>query len=307
MRHRTFYELRKWYCDVLTPQNQFVFVYFVELIVCGRPYRSLTIHCYREGETTTRTFALPGGDVLDAGSGGVSATGQNVRFMLFRDGGEVQAGSPGCSIHLCYRSSIPLFTEPLLIGHGRAGRIIWQPLLLGATVSGVIDAGGKRLEISNAKGYADFVASTILPRRVPVRTLRWGRLHHDAADVTFVRTAWNEEAPGWSAFVARMGSRILRGEQVFVDPGAEGDAYGVRAPLPSGELRLNVRHGEVIQDGGFIDQQGWKCRIADPAIRLLTRDPRSTKWASSAHLLLRAEGKTLEVQDAPMVDELASL
>jgi hypothetical protein len=210
--------------------------------------------------------------------------------MLFRDGGEVQAESPGCSIHLCYRSSVPLFTEPLLIGHGRAGRIIWQPLLLGATVSGVIDAG-----------------STILPPRVPVRTLRWGRLHHDAADVTFVRAAWNGAAPGWSAVVARIGSKIFRGEQVFVDQGSEGCAYGVRAPLPSGELTLNVRHRDVLQDGGFIDQQDWKCRIAEPAIRLVTRDPRSTKWASSAHLLLRVEGKTLEIEDAPMVDELASL
>jgi hypothetical protein len=307
MGHRTFYGLRKWYCDVLTPQNQFAFAYLAELIVCGRPYRSLTIHCFQEGATTTRTIALPGADLLDAGSGGVSLTSKKARFMLFRDGGEVQAESPGCTIHLCYRSSIPLFTEPLLIGHGRAGRIIWQPLLLGATVSGVIDAGGKRLEFSNAKGYADFVGSTILPPRVPVRTLRWGRLHHDAADVTFVRTAWNEEAPGWSAVVVRMGSKIFRGEQLFVHPASEGFDYRVRAPLPSGELRLNVRHRDVLQDGGFIDQQGWKCRIAEPAIRLVTRDPRSTKWASSAHLLLRAEGKTLEIADAPMVDELASL
>ncbi len=219
MGHRTFYELRKWYCDVLTAQKEFAFVYLAELVVCGRPYRSLTIHCFREGAATTRTIPLPGADLLDAGSGGVSATDNKVRFMLFRDGGEVQAETPGCAIHLRYRSSVPLFTEPLVIGHGRAGRIIWQPLLLGATVSGVIDAGGKMLEFSNAKGYADFMGSTILPPRVPVRTLRWGRLHDDAADVTFVRTAWNEAAPGWSAVVARIGPKIFRGEQVFVDPG----------------------------------------------------------------------------------------
>jgi hypothetical protein len=170
----------------------------------------------------------------------------------------------------------------------------------------VIDAGGTRTEFANAKGYADFVGSTILPPRVPVRTLRWGRLHHDAADLTFVRTAWNEEAPGWSAVVARVGSKIYRGDQVFVNPAA-GCAYGLRAPLPSGELLLEVRHGEVLQDGGFIDQQDWKFRMTEPVVRLVTRDPRSTKWASSAHLLLRVDGKTLEVEGAPMVDELASL
>jgi hypothetical protein len=307
MGHRTFFELRKWYCDVLTPQKQFVFVYLAEVILCGRPYRSITIHCFREGAMTTRTLPLVGADLLDAGSGGVSAAGKGVLFMLFRDGGEVQAEAPGCSIRLSYRSPKPLFTEPLLIGHGRAGRIIWQPLLLGAAVSGVIETDGTRMEFSNAKGYADFVGSTILPPRVPVRTLRWGRLHHDAADVTFVRTAWNEEAPGWSAVVARMGSKIYRGEQVFVAPEAEGSSYGLRAPLPSGELRMQVRHGDVLQNGSFIDQQDWKCRIAEPAIRLVTRDPRSTKWASSAFLLLRTEGKTLEVADAPMVDELVSL
>jgi hypothetical protein len=306
MGHHTFFELRKWYCDVLTPEKQFVFVYFAELIVCGRPYRSLTIHCFQEGATTTRTIPMPGADLLDAGSGGVSVTGGKGRFTLFRDGGEVQAECPGCAVHLRYRSSTSLFTEPLVIGHGRAGRILWQPLLLGATVSGVIDAGGTRTELSNAKGYADFVGSTILPPRVPVRTLRWGRLHNDAADVTFVRAAWNVEAPGWSAIVARVGSKVYRGEQVLFDP-AEGCAYGLRAPLPSGELRLEVRHGDVLQDGSFIDQQNWKFRIAEPAVRLVTRDPRSTKWASSAHLFLRADGKTLEVDEAPMVDELASL
>lgn len=306
MGHHTFFALRKWYCDVMTPEKHFVFVYCAELTVCGRRYRSLTIHCFRDGATTTRTLPMPGADLLDAGSGGLSVSGGKCRFTLFRDGGEVQAECPGCAVYMRYRSSRSLFTDPLVIPHGRAGRILWQPLMLGATVSGVIDAGGRRTEFSDAKGYADFVGSTILPPRVPVRTLRWGRLHDDAADVTFVRTAWNEEAPGWSAVVARVGSKIYRGEQVLVDPAA-GCAYALRAPLPSGELRLEVRHEEVLQDGSFIDQQHWKLRVAEPVVRLVTRDPRSTKWASSAHLFLRTDGKRLEIDGAPMVDELASL
>lgn len=307
MARRAFYGFRKWYCDVLTPQNDFAFVSLEEVTVFGKTYRSMTLHCSREGSTTTRTIALPGSGLLDAGSGGTTVTDKKMHFTLFRDGGEVHADSPGCSIHLSYRAPVPLLTEPLQILHGRAGRILWQPLLLGATVSGRIDAGGRQLEFSNAKGYADFVGSTILPLRLPVHTLRWGRLHHEAADVTFVRAAWDEEAPGWSAVVARMGSRILRGDQLILDPAAEGCAYGFRAPIPAGEISIHVRHREVLQDGGFMDQQGWKNRFAAPVVRLVTRDPRSTKWVSSAHLLLRSEGKTLQIADAPMVDELASL
>lgn len=313
------YKLKKWYFDFLTPEHDFVFVYFACVQLFGRSMRSLTIHVARPRTEFSTTRSFTPDDHEERTDGGfrrlIKLPGGKISFDE-RSCSILYAGK-GCSLDLQYAGDGASLTNPVMIETGGRSHVLWQPLRLRYAVSGTVSAGGQQLTVKNSSGYGDFLESTYLPPVVPVRTLFWGRLHHPGLDLVYIHAAPRSSQRNWSRLIVRSDGALAEMNNIKILPADDSlHAASERVPPPSyevvgenstGRIRLKIHHILPVQESSFIDQQEIASPVARSILRLLTRNPRSTKFLSRADLVLET-GKTQKVEtNIPMIDEYALL
>ena len=313
------FTLKKWYFDFLTPDRTYVFVYFAYVNVLGHTKGSLTIHCARPGKGSplTRSFSvnpqlegrdedskqsiqLPGGELVFA---------EDRCMMSFvRD---------DCSLSLRFDSRGDSRVDPLVINTGGKSNILWKPIGLRYHVSGRITLGEETIPAEGSNGYVDFLHSSYLPLVVPVSILYWGRLHHADIDAVYVHAADFHNERSWSKLYTRYGGIIAESNQVSIlDVGNAAherssrtcpEVYEVVGSSNSARVRLRVRHVRPVQEMGFIDQQEINSPVVRSLVKLLTRNPRSTKFLSHADIALETKHTHRIESQIPMIDEFALL
>jgi hypothetical protein len=313
------YTLKKWYFDFLTPEQDYVFVYFAYVKLFGQIKGSLTIHRARPGRESPlmRSFAV---------DHHVEWTDECSRHFIQLPGGEIVIAEDQCSIsfergdctvNLRYASLGESRLNPVVIHTGGKSRILWKPMGLRYNVSGRIRLGGETIPVKDSNGYVDYLQSSYLPLVVPVRTLYWGRLHHADIDAVYIHASDFHKERTWSKLYVRNGSVLTESKQISIlDPESlrqdeSGrtcpNAYEVVSESNSARIRLRVQHTLPVQESGFIDQQEIKSSVVRSILKLLTRNPRSTKFLSHADIVLES-GQTRRIEcQIPMIDEFALL
>jgi hypothetical protein len=310
------YRLRKWYFDFLTPGLDYCFVYFAEVQILTAKFHSLTVHLARPGRVpSTKSLAVKNfHEELHretARSFRLSCGG----IELGENSCAIDVSGPGCSVHLKYEPLRACGGEPVVIRTGGRGKIVWKPLQMRSRVSGSVVIDGEAFEVSGFNGYVDYLESSYLPPAVPVRTLYWGRLHHDGLDLVYMLAGDGTGSAAWSRLSAHTGDSVIECQELAVTTGpAQGKpdslssrGYEAEAACGSGHVHLRVRHEAAIQESSFIDHQNLRSGIARYVLKKLTRDPRSTKWLSRADVVLEQGETRREYSDVPLVDEFALL
>lgn len=310
--------LRKWYCDILTQNRVYLFVYFAYFRLLGRTMRSLTLHCARPGAPpVTRSFAVAHHSehhdarsrcVLRIPEGEITVAGRECLVALSRG---------DCTVHLRYSSAEKFSGTPVSISTGGRSRILWTPIGLKYLVSGTATVGGETVVVKDADGYADFLESTYLPPRVPVRTLYWGRIHHPRIDCVYMHASGNRRDQIWSKLFVRTRDRMLEGGPATIVPltpllsaGTDGitpGTYDVGSETGAGRVSIRIRRISAVQSQGFVDQQDIRSKIASSLLKVLTRNPRSTKYLSRAEISLEGGTHPVRVRDVPVIEEYALL
>jgi hypothetical protein len=311
------YRLTKWYFDLLTPERDFVFVYFASVELAGRSLNSVAVHVARPASRVVRAQALspPRCDRTDDGLGEVRL--QWPGGSIESNAGEWRLCFSGqdCSVRLDYQGAASTDSKPLVIESGGRGSILWVPLGLDYKVSGGVTVDGETLEIQGARGYVDYLESDCLPWRVPVRSLRWGRLNHEAVDLVYSYALSGKDSEGWAALSGRAGGVSFQSEEISLQPAANEssgypDSIGTHelaAQIKRGQVRLRVEHEAAVQRGGFINQHTSLPRVTRELLRLLARNPRGTKFLARADVDIQVAGLHLRERGLPMIDEFVLL
>jgi hypothetical protein len=303
------YRLRKWYCDFLTPRLEYCFLYYAEVRIPGKTFRSCTLHRAGTGGTprVTRAIPLEVTEQEHVGERDVSLRFAAGRMAISEGASTVDVSGGGAFLHLQF---LPLFafeSGPVVIQGGGGAHILWTPLHLRSRVSGSLAIDGVVTVAEACSGYIDYLESTFLPPFVPVRTLHWGRLHHPEVDLVYMRAAADGGRPAWSRALARTGGSIGEWEHIGIIP-QEGEGYALSGSSASGRIGLTVRHSAAVQEGGFVDHLKIRSSLLRSVVKRVTRDPRSTKWLSYADVILEdGGGKGTRIPDAPLIDECAYL
>lgn len=306
------YLLRKWYFDLLTPGGTYLFLYFAYIRLAAAKMYSLVLHIAPGDSAKTHTFPLPVKSLREGGKEGHEflALLKDGAITLDRNGCRITVKHPRSSVDLSYSPVIPGGTGPVLIP-GDGGHILWEPIGIRYRVEGLVTLDGLRLDVSGSAGYADFLESTILPPRVPVRRLLWGRAHHAGADLTFMHASGTGGFPSWSRLILHRGGKIEESKGIEIvrageqegSPAKASDEYTLRARLPDTELLINVRRRKLVQCSSFIDQQNIRWTIARSLVKKFTRDPRGSKYLSC----IDVPGWEANGQGSFMIDEEAYL
>jgi hypothetical protein len=301
------YLLRKWYIDLLTPGGEYLFLYFAFVRLAGFTFRSLVLHVAPSGAGVPVTIPLKARWHQDrAGDDRMVLVGlESGGMRISPEGCRVLAVDKGVSLDLVFTPSTHSGRQRVRIDGPRGSHIFWEPVCLRYKVEGHARVSGAPIDVRGAAGYADFLESTVLPPEVPVRRLLWGRVHGPASDLVYMRASGLSGTPSWSRLILRSktfeesDTVLISGLSASAPDQSLANGYLLRAPLPSGEFQMTVRRRKTVQDSGFIDQQN--IRLLASLAKRVTRDPRSTKFLSSAEIPAWGKG------EFTMIDEEACL
>lgn len=300
--------LRKWYFDLLTPDDVFVFVYFAHLRLLGQTIRSVMLHCampgrlpqtlaFTESEHREDSTAGGSGRSIRFPDGSIDLAGDECRLLFARD---------LCRIDLQFVGGEPFGGSPLEIMGPGGGHILWMPLSVKYRVSGEVNIGTDVLTVGDATGYADTMESTISPWRIPVRALHWGRIHHREIDLVYAHC--HGETEDWSRIYLRRSSHLMELHATsLVESPLPGESFALEAEEGPVQLRLHVHHLCPVQQDGMIDKSAIRSGFARSMLGAFSRDLRSTKYLSHGDISLETSEGLAEWSTLDMIDEVVHL
>ena len=313
------YVLEKYYFDVLTPENDYLYLYLAWVRIFGHR------------ETRLRFFGAPsdaGGALvrsfhvrmkpkypqpaessdersIEFDGGGISITGSHCRVGLMID---------DLSINLDYRTHQA--AEPagsvLAIERG-AKRILWSPVHLHSSVRGSITCGKRSFSFGGCSGYVDYLYSDIFPWLVPVDTLYWGRVHAESLALSYT-LAQGPGAQWWPVMLVRAGDASNRIENVTLGGFEAGKADSTGGSFPSAyliegrgadmKIRVHVTHQRVAEEADFLGASVSESRWKHGIVKRLARTPWGMKYLSRCQTSLTLGSGERSWDSLPCVTEI---
>ncbi len=246
-RHWPF-TLEKWYADVLLPDGTVILVYLVQFRALGFSRALVTAELFRPGYPAIRGDApaprVEGGEGwLDLGAARI-------------DGEVLSFETPGLAGRLKYSARYPPAALGAPFVAQRQRTLEWTVEVPDADVEGEVAWPGGRLPI-RGRGYRDRVWLDVLPWRMPLRELAWGRIAAGPHATTWTVARL---AGGGVRSVAWADGRIIQAEE---RPGTLGES-------------------RVLVESAVADLPGLNLGALRPVLRRLALDPREVKWACPA-------------------------
>jgi hypothetical protein len=310
-----FYEFRKWFFDVIGGRDDYLILFFTQLKV-GKSHRMyFQMHGSRRGPSLSfnpeisciRTLGQIGND------GGV---------LLF-DEGEVRFENSDCSINLefedckvnlVYRTGRINWSEnPVHFYKQKNGFIDWIPLIPGSSVSGSIQTRGEQIIFNDARGYCDEVLSTILPWKVLIYQLHWGRLNHEKINLSYsvIRNRGSIpdvsrlylEADGHFYILEGFSFEIIQQKKSTSMNLLYADQYIIHGTSCDLNLAIEVSDHEEMIINDFMDYRNEYGKMATGILKWISRNPHGIKFSASANIDIRIRNETFRIERVPFVDE----
>jgi hypothetical protein len=246
-RTRSWWHLEKWYADAITPDGDLLVVLLAVIRVAGITIGRVSADLSRADGSVVRG---------DAPASPVAGGPDWLHFGPARIEGDLLTWSTaGLSGELAVRPRAPAaaMRNPLF-SVGR-GALAWTVEVPDADVTGEVRWPGGSFPISG-RGYRDRVWSDILPWRLPLRTLRWGRAVTASHATTWIDAETAAEPVRW---------RWNDGRE------------STDAPPPVGRDR-------VLMAAAVADIPGLRLGPLRGFSRVLSRDLHHTRWAAPTSL-----------------------
>lgn len=309
------YFFKKWFFDILTPEHDYIFLYFAFVNFFGKKVGTLdiTVTNIRGGPTLRRSIPVgfpaaighqPPPDIEES----------SFELIAVRDGTrKIRVDAPGILADLTLVPRIHSNLDPLKIATGRKRRIIWRPLVISGLVSGRLVMGAHAFSFDNAAGYEDYLYSNVLPFMVPVRDLQWGRIHHEKLSIAYTSAAGSKDGQVWTKAYMEKGEDLIEisnlsirrissrncSELQFICP----ETYEIKGEANGSVLTIRVDHVSDAAVSTFLDTDSIPGRLRRRLVRELSKDPRGAKSFAKASVELEGTAGSLSVDDILCIDE----
>lgn len=249
MRSPRLFRLCKWYVDTLLDDGTVLLVYLGKITLAGVPLVRVTADLFSTLGRVSSSAA--GGHLLEREPFTVRCGSAEIQ------GDELRWETPALSGHLRFaaRHAPVTLRQPFLSQAGRS--LDWCVEVPDADVSGELTVGG-RVQHVQGRGYRDRVSFDIVPWKLPLRRLHWGRVAAGPHAATWVEadTADGRIEAGWH----------------------DG------ALIPSRPPQLELFDQRELLAGPVVDLEGLQLGPLRPMLRAMTRNPFQRKWTARATL-----------------------
>jgi len=310
-----FYEFRKWFFDIARGSDDYI-ILFLTRIKLGRNYR-IYFQMHGSKRDPGQSFT-PYISCIRS----LRQKGSDDRVLLFYEGG-IRFDNSNCSIKLEFEefkvnllySSDKIFWPENSVYYDKKknGTIEWKPLIPGGNVSGSINTRDGLKTFIDARGYCDEVISTILPWKVPVSQLYWGRTNNAKINISYSfmrdRNSIHEtsrlylNAAGRVYILDGFTFKIIQYRKSTSMDLIFADRYIIQGT--SGDLMITIEvsdHEEMIIND-FMDYRNEYGKVATSLIRWISRNPHGIKFSAEANIDIRILNETYKLERERFVDE----
>lgn len=309
------YFLKKWYFDILTPDQVYVFLYFAFVNLLGKKAGTLDVTIADIHSSVSLHRSIP----LSFPSGMIGAVRDNreessVEFVEVNNGNRnivVNAHDLGLNLEFIPRVRDKMI--PLKISPGRKGEIIWNPLQLRSLVSGELRLGARKLVFHSADGYEDYLYSNVFPLRVPIRSLQWGRIHNECIDVAYTIAKSTADGRAWTKLYMKMGERLFEMTGLSVRQLSQKNcgplklqypaSYEIQGSCDNSVVNIRLDHVSDATVSRFLDTDEITGRLRRWMVRKLSKDPRGVKSFAMASLEAHCPAGNVSLKDVLCIDE----
>ena len=311
----TIFRLEKWYFDLLTPDQDFIFFYFTRIKLFS--YSDERFYFKIISPKFKPTFHASLKLKPNRNNSGPD------QKLIQSEWGSIELNKSDCTIQLDliptsillnfkFIDSSPVTTS-LYISKDPWHMISWKPIATTATISGSITSPSVHMKLQNASGYIDYVSSTIFPFQVPVRELFWGRIHNPDHNISFTAAFAPGSHRNWSKlFITLVNEHYEMNDlQIMVTRWTYSDDLGIKYPAVyqisgwTGGVRIDIsiENDTVLIESSFIDRNDISNQIVFKLYRSLSLNPRGIKFLSRINLRINHHGELRDIKDLRAVTE----
>lgn len=310
-----FYEFRKWFFDVSRGPDDYL-ILFVTQLKLGKNLRT-----YFQMHGSRRSLAGSFNPYISS----IRTLGQkgNEAGVFFFDEGEIRFDDGNCSISLEFEDcrvnigySSERITWPESPGHfeeQKNGFIDWVPLIPGGTVCGCVMNHGEQMVFDDVQGYCDEVLSTILPWKVPVQHLHWGRLIHEKIFLSWSFMMNRGSIPDSTRLYLAVNGKyyiledltfeIIQHKKSSSMNLLYADKYIIHGTSGDLDIVIEVCDHEEMIINDFLDYSNEYGKMASGILRWISRNPHGIKFGATANIDFRIRDETCRMERVPIVDE----
>jgi len=280
--------LKKWYFDLITPEGDALYFYFITARIAGVARGIVSAHLI--GSAGREVRAIEKAPFAPEAASGLRLG----RHAFFHRGGgvEVRLTFKNLSLDLAYAPRVaPWRPTPsgvlLKKDGGITKKLRWHVPMPSARVEGAIAVDGVKTAVAG-DGYLDVVETDIPPWRLPLAELQWGRAHFPDQTLVFnqVRTRQGKFIRNLLLAETRPGS--ASGQQPAFDDQSfnlQADPRDITTSLRrEGAFGLLLTDPKVIEESPVVTAERFKLKSARRALERLTGGPREKKMVSRARL-----------------------
>jgi hypothetical protein len=167
--------------------------------------------------------------------------------------------------------------------------------------------------VEGFSGYADYLSSTILPPRIPVRELFWARLHHRKMDITFALAENQAANQQWHILIVRRGEHMYQLDRVEVkiverkyseSMGLDyPEIYQIDGRSAQLSVRLTITHEFPAVESRFLDTPEGMSKMLARFLKRMSHDPKGIKFFSRVAGIIELPDKQIELTGDVLISE----
>ena len=187
-------------------------------------------------------------------------------------------------------------------------KICWFPFEGFIHANGSITAGNKTFQSERLTAYCDFLFSDILPYKVPVKIMYWGRIAGADIRIAFSIVFRGDNRQYAICFV-NTGVQLITFEDIrYERSGSDQDkeeecGYKIIAVKDQYKVQIIIRRRKPVAQGSFIDAEKFRNRMLFSIINRISKNPHGKKFISSAQASFDSESGHCQWSDMVCIDE----
>jgi len=306
------FQFKKWFFDLNSGVENYAYFIVVEIrFLCFR-WHSFTFHHFREDAgTVTKTNSLrlnirgSDWDTLQIKGRGLDISPENGQLNIAIDFDDL-------IIDLEINGFRGVQSAGGLMIHHGSKDIRWFPVPGSMLASGILKINGLTWKVDNEPVYIDSLYSDVLPFRVPVEKMYWGRLMYGELRIAY-SVVMSDKGQQWSrCFVTLEGRHftfpaitleITAGTTGSPDDDKEGSGYVLTAMDGDNRLVMAIHHRKVVAEGQFIDPDQYRNKLLIRALGRISKNPGGRKFLSTADVQMQTGGVSCHWPGLVGVDE----
>ena len=302
------YKLRKWFFDINDTDKVYAYLFIAEVSILSCRKYYLTFHIYnRDSEQMTiskvvvakkcsftdTTFCIEGKEL--------KIEHRDNHLTLFTFFSDLQ-------INLVFDNIMIRPPEKKLTISRNERKICWFPFEGFILANGSITAGNKIFQSERLTAYGDFLFSDILPYKVPVKLMYWGRIAEADVRIAF-SIVFTEDNRQSAICMINTGGKLvtfedIRYERSGNDPDEDEKCrFKIIAVKDHYKLHIIIQRRETVAQGSFIDAEKFRNRMLFSIINRISKNPRGKKFLSYAKASFDFESNHYKWSNMVCIDE----